>query len=159
MSMIEVLVSGGKATPGAPLGPSLGPLGVNIKKVIEKINEKTKDFDGMQVPVKIFVGDNKEFSITVGTPPTSSLIKKEIGIELGSATPGNKIVGNLTMKQAIKIARMKKDDTLAKSLKNAVKETVGTCTSLGITVEGMSPKAITKEINNGKFDAELSEPL
>ncbi len=159
MNTLEVLVAGGKATPGAPLGPTLGPLGVNIKKVVEKINEETKAFDGMQVPVKIIIDDDKEFTVQVGVPPTSSLIKKEIGIELGSAIPNKKIVGNLTMKQTIKIARMKKNDTLAKSLKNAVKEVVGTCMSLGVTIEGLMPKAAIKEINNGKFDSELSEAL
>lgn len=158
MNVIEALVQGGKASPGPPLGPSLGPLGVNVKAVIDKVNEETKDFAGMQVPVKITV-ENRQFTIQVGTPPTTAIIKKEIGIESGSATPNKQMVGNLTIKQAIKIAHMKKNDTLAKSLKNAVKEVVGSCLSLGVTVEGLNPKEANKAINSGKFDSELSEPL
>jgi large subunit ribosomal protein L11 len=111
VSVVEALVSGGSATPGPPLGPSLGPLGVNVKAIIDKINEQTKAFSGMQVPIKIIVDDKKQFTIQVGTPPTSALIKKELGVETGSGTPNTKIIGNLTVKQAVKIARMKKNDT------------------------------------------------
>ncbi|VVB90089.1 50S ribosomal protein L11 [uncultured archaeon] len=159
VSTLEALVAGGQATPGPPLGPSLGPLGVNVKAIIDKINEQTKAFNGMQVPVKIIVDDKKQFTIQVGTPPTSALIKKELGIETGSGTPNSKTVGNLTVKQAVKIARMKKNDTLAKSLKNAVKEVVGSCVPLGVTLEGLKPKEAIVAINGGKFDADLSEQI
>ena len=159
MTVVEALVLGGKASPGPPLGPSLGPLGVNVKAIIEEINVQTKDFVGMQVPVKITIDDKKKFTIQVGVPPTSSLIKKELGIESGSGKPNSVIVGNLTIKQATKIARMKKSDSLAKSLKNGVKEIVGTCMTLGITVEGMKSKDAIIAINSGKFDSELSESV
>lgn len=160
MTVVEALVLGGKASPGPPLGPSLGPLGVNVKAVVEQINVQTKDFIGMQVPVKIIIDEKKKsFTIQVGVPPTSSLVKKEAGVETGSGTPHNVIVGNLTIKQAVKIARMKKNDTLAKSLKNGVKEIVGTCLSLGVTLEGMKSKDAIIAINGGKFDSELSESL
>ena len=155
MTVIEALVSGGKASPGPPLGPTLGPLGVNIKLIIEKINEETKTFSGMQVPVKIIIDDKKQFTIHVGTPPTSSLIKKELRIELGSGSPHEKFVGNLTIKQVLNIAKMKKNDSLSKNLKNAVKEVVGTCGTLGVTVEGKKFKEATAEINSGKFDSEF----
>ena len=158
MTVVEALVLGGKASPGPPLGPSLGPLGVNVKAIIDKINIQTKDFVGMQVPIKITIDDKKNFTIKVGTPPTSSLIKKELGIESGSGASGSVTVGNMTVKQAVKIASMKRNDTLAKSLKNAVKEIVGTCASLGVTIEGMTPKDAVIAINSGKFDSELSEP-
>ena len=75
---IEVLVQGGHATPAPPLGPTLSQLKVNIPKVIEAINEKTKAFDGMEVPVKVIVDDSKAFTIQVGTPPTTSMLKKEM---------------------------------------------------------------------------------
>jgi large subunit ribosomal protein L11 len=157
VSTLEALVSGGAATPGPPLGPSLGPLGVNVKAIIEEINKQTAAFKGMQVPVKIIVDDKKQFKIQVGTPPTSALIKKEIGVETGSGTPNTNTVGNLTVKQAVKIAKMKKNDTLARSLKNAVKEIVGSCVPLGVTVEGMKPREAIVAINSGKFDSDLSE--
>ena len=76
---IEALVDGGQASAGPPLGPALGPMGINIKAVIDKINEETKAFDGMKVPVKVIVDTSaKTFEIEVGTPPTSSLIMKEL---------------------------------------------------------------------------------
>ncbi len=159
MAVLEALVPGGQATPGPPLGPSLGPLGVNVKAIIDKINQETKAFNGMQVPVKIIVDDKKQFTIQVGTPPTSALIKKELGVETGSGTPNSKTIGNLTVKQAVKIARMKKNDTLARSLKNAVKEVVGSCVPLGVTLEGLKPKEAIAAINSGKFDADLNEAL
>jgi large subunit ribosomal protein L11 len=158
-SVLEALVAGGAATPGPPLGPSLGPLGVNVKAVIEEINKQTAAFKGMQVPVKITVDDKKQFTIKVGTPPTSALIKKELGVETGSGTPNTKTIGNLTVKQAVKIAHMKKSDTLSKNLKGSVKEVVGTCLPLGVTFEGLSPKEAIKAINSGKFDSDLNEQL
>jgi large subunit ribosomal protein L11 len=158
VSVVEALVSGGSATAGPPLGPSLGPLGVNVKAIIEKINEQTAAFKGMQVPIKVIVDDKKQFTITVGTPPTSALIIKEAGIEKGSGTPNTLTVGNITAKQAIKIAKMKQTDTLAKSMKSSVKEIVGSCVPLGVTFEGLKPKEAIAAINSGKFDSEFSEP-
>lgn len=157
VSVLEALVAGGAATPGPPLGPSLGPLGVNVKAIIDEINKQTAAFKGMQVPVKIIIDDKKQFKIEVGTPPTSALIKKEIGVETGAGKPNEQTIGNLTVKQAVKIARMKKNDTLAKSLKNAVKEVVGTCLPLGVTFEGLKTKEAIVAINSGKFDSDLSE--
>lgn len=156
MRVVEVLVPGGKATPGPPLGPTLGPLGINVKAVIEKINEETKAFNGMQVPVKVIIDNNRQFTIQVGTPPTSSLIKKEIGIELGSGTPSEKFVGNLTIKQAMAVAKMKRNNSLSKTLKNGVKEVIGTCSTMGVTVEGMKAKEAIVAINSGKFDSEFT---
>src|SRR5207249_1781966 len=81
---LQVLIDGGKATPGPPLGPALGPLGVNIVEILKAINEKTKSFEGMKVPVTLLVDPKtKTFSIEVGTPPTSALITKELKIEKG----------------------------------------------------------------------------
>ncbi len=150
---IEVLVEGGRATPGQPLGPALGPLGVNIPKIVGEINNKTKAFDGMKVPVKIIIDSKtKDFEIKVGTPPTSSLIVKELGVEKGSGSPKAQKVGNLTMEQAIKVAKMKTDSLLGKDLKRQVLEVIGTCTSMGVTIEGQEPKAIRAEVLSGKYD-------
>lgn len=158
-NVIEALVSGGQATPGPPLGPALGPLGVNIKAIIEKINEETKAFNGMQVPVKVIIDDKKEFTITVGTPPTSALIMKEAGIEKGTGTPSTETVANLTLEQAVNVARMKKSNTFAKSLKGAVKSVVGSCLSLGVTFEGLKSKEAIEAIESGKFDDGLAGEL
>jgi large subunit ribosomal protein L11 len=154
---LEVLVDGGKATPGPPLGPALGPLGVNIVEILKAINEKTKSFEGMKVPVTLIVDPKtKGFTIEVGTPPTSALIVKELKVEKGSGDAGKTRVGNLTLPQAIRVANMKGDAMLAKSLKARVLEVVGTCVSMGVTVEGKPAKEFSQEIQAGKFDKQLA---
>jgi large subunit ribosomal protein L11 len=155
-NVVEALVPGGKANPGPPLGPALGPLGINVKAVIDKINEKTKDYNGMQVPIKVIVAADKSFEIEVGTPPTAALILKELGLEKGSGAAGTTMVGNLTVPQAAKIARMKKDDVLAYTLKAAVKEVFGSCVPMGVSAEGMHPRDCQKAIDEGKFDDVLA---
>ena len=149
---LEVLVDGGKATPGPPLGPTLGPLGVNVIQVVNAINEKTKAFAGMKVPVTLTVDSKtKAFEIKVGTPPTSALILKEIKVEKGSGNPRTTKVGNLTVQQAIKISEMKKDSMLGKTKKERFKEVVGTCVSMGVTVDNKEPKQVIKEIESGGY--------
>ncbi|ASJ14403.1 50S ribosomal protein L11 [Thermococcus radiotolerans] len=152
--VVEVLVEGGKASPGPPLGPAIGPLGLNVKQVVDEINKATKDFEGMQVPVKIIVTDPKKktFEIEVGVPPVSQLIKKEIGAPKGSSEPGHSPVGNLTMEQVIRIAKAKVDQMLAADLKAAAKEVIGTALSMGVTIEGKDPREVQKEIDEGVYD-------
>jgi len=157
---VSALIEGGKATPAPPLGPALAPTGCNIGQVIAALNEKTKAFAGMQVPVKVVVDkDDKSFEVEVGTPPASALIKSELGIKEPvkeeAGVKGKKTIGNLSMAQVIKIADMKESSSLAKSLKARVKEVVGTCLSLGVTVEGKKPKQVLKEIDSGVFDSLL----
>lgn len=153
---IKALIQGGKATAAPPLGPALGPLGVNIGQVIAKINEKTKSFAGMQVPVEVIVDSGtKEFDIKVGTPPTSALILKEAGVEKGSGNPLTDKVADILIEQIIKIAKMKENDTLGKDLKAKVKEVIGTCQSMGILVEGVPAHDAIIEVTNGKFDKEI----
>jgi large subunit ribosomal protein L11 len=151
---IDVMVEGGKANAG-PLGPSLGPTGVNIGQVVQAINEKTKAFNGMQVPVKIALDDKKNFTITVGTPPASALIKDKLGIPSGSGNPKTTFVGNLTAKDAVAIANMKWDDLLGGTLRAKVKEIVGTCVSMGVTFEGDNPRDAMKKFDAGDYDALL----
>ncbi|MCQ6254766.1 50S ribosomal protein L11 [Methanocaldococcus sp.] len=156
--VVEVLITGGKATAGPPLGPAIGPLGVNVMQVVKEINEKTKDYEGMQVPVKIIVDtETRKFEIEVGIPPTTALIKKELGIETAAHEPRHEVVGNLTLEQVIKIAKMKMDSMLSYTLKNAVKEVLGTCGSMGVTVEGKDPKEVQKEIDAGVYDEYFKE--
>ena len=155
--VVESLVSGGQANAGPPLGPALGPLGVNVLAIVNKINEITKDFSGMKVPVKISVDtETKEFEVSVGTPPTAALLVSEIGVSKGSGVPNTEKIGNITLEQAVKIAKMKKDDILGSTLKAAVKEVLGTGVSMGVTVEGKDPRDVQKEIDEGKHDALLA---
>jgi large subunit ribosomal protein L11 len=152
---IDALVDAGNATPGPPLGPALGPTGVNTKAVIDAINQKTKPFAGMKVPVKITVNrDTREFTITVGSPPTASLLKKELGTDKGAGDTQS--IGDLGFGRILDIAKMKKDSLLSKDMKSAVKEVVGTCVSLGIVIEGKKPKEVLKAIDAGEFDDYIS---
>ncbi|MHB8396890.1 MAG: 50S ribosomal protein L11 [Thermoplasmataceae archaeon] len=150
---VSSMVEGGKASSGPPLGPALGPLGLNLAQIIKDINEKTKAFAGMQVPVTVTVTDaaKKTYEIKVGTPPTSALIKKELGIESGSGNRKEKIAGNATLEQIKKIAEAKIDNMQAKDLKGAMLEVIGTCVSLGVTVEGKDPVEAQRLIKSGSM--------
>ena len=150
---IESLVNGGKATAGPPLGPLLGPLGLNVLAVVNEINEATKQYVGMKVPVKILVDlDTKQFEISVGIPTTSALIVSELGLEKGSGTTGTENIGDLSMKQAIKIVEIKQTKLLARDLKAGVKEILGSCLSMGVLVDGKDPKTVQKELDAGSYD-------
>lgn len=150
---ISTLVTGGAASAGPPLGPALGPLGVNIMQVIGAINEKTKDFEGMKVPVTVSVDpDTKNYEIEIGIPSAAALILKEAGIQKGSGTSGTEWVGDITLESVIKVAKTKLESSYASSIKSVVKTIIGTCLALGIKVEGKTPKEITAEINEGKWD-------
>ena len=156
--VVELLVSGGQANAGPPLGPALGPLGVNVMMIVNKINELTKDYSGMKVPVKVIVDpDTKGFEVTIGTPTTSALIVSELKVEKGSGTPHSAKIGNLTIDQVIRIAKMKQPELLAKDLKGAAKEILGVCVSIGVTAEGKDPREVQKEIDAGKHDAILGK--
>jgi len=158
MTEIKALVEGGKASAGAPLGPALGPLGVNISEVVNQINEKTKSYAGMKVPVTVEVdAGTKTFEIAVGSPPTSALIRKEIGLDKGSSNPKSEIKGNISMEQIKKVAEMKIEKLASYKMKSAAKEIAGVCNSMGITVEGKPAREAIKEIDEGKFDELLKD--
>lgn len=151
---VEVLVEGGSATPGPPLGPAIGPLGINMMQVVEEINNKTADFKGMKVPVKVIVdSDTKEFEIEIGTPPTTALIMDELNIEKGSHEPGTEVAADLSVEQAFKIARMKYVALLANDYKAATKEVMGTCVSMGINVDGKDARDAQKALDAGEYDS------
>ena len=155
---VEALVAGGQATAGPPLGPALGPLGVNVLAIVNKINEVTKDYAGMKVPVKVTVNpETKEFEVTVGTPTASALIVSELKVEKGSGSPKAQKVGDLSMEQLVKIAKMKRVQLLASDTKRAAKEILGTCVSMGVTVAGKDPREVQKEIDEGKHNALLEK--
>ncbi|MEM5777557.1 MAG: 50S ribosomal protein L11 [Candidatus Aenigmatarchaeota archaeon] len=186
---IEMLVEGGNAKPGPTTAPKFSQFKINMGELFNKINQETKEYKGMNVPVKVIIDtDTKEYTIKVGVPPVSSLIKKELGLDkIGSSgskkdaatkdagedkkakkkeekqvketqpapTGEKKIVGNLTIEQCVKIAKMKQSGLLSKSLKNAVKEIVGSCVSMPITVDGKPPKQVLKEIDQGLYDSKI----
>ncbi|WP_318569207.1 50S ribosomal protein L11 [Salinigranum marinum] len=149
---IEVLVPGGEANPGPPLGPELGPTPVNVQDVVSEINDQTAAFDGMEVPVTVEYDDDGSFTIEVGVPPTAALIKDEAGFDTGSGEPQKEFVADLSVDQVKKIAKQKQSDLLSYDLKNAAKEVVGTCTSLGVTIEGNNPREFKERLDGGEYD-------
>ncbi len=153
---ISSLVTGGEASAGPPLGPALGPMGVNIMEVISAINEKTNDFKGMKVPVTVSVdSDTKKWDIEVGIPSASALILKEVNIQKGSGTSGTELVADIGIDAIVKVSNVKIESSYASELKSVAKQVIGTCQCLGIKIEGKTPKEITAEINSGKWDEKL----
>jgi len=152
---IDVLVDGGKATAAPPIGPALSPLKVNVAKVVEQINLKTQPFSGMQVPVKIIVDvDTKDFVISVGTPPVSSMLKRELKKDRLATVNEDKtrnLAGDLPFETIVKIAKSK-DSITGRTEKAKIKQVLGTCVSCGVIVEGKDPKIVIKELDEGKYE-------
>ncbi|MCP8307813.1 MAG: 50S ribosomal protein L11 [archaeon] len=156
--VVNALIVGGEATAGPPLGPTLGPLGVNVMAIVNKINEVTKEYSGMRVPIKIAVDiDTKDFDLEVGIPTTSALIVKEASIQKGSGTPKASFAGNLSFQQALKIAKIKGQQSYGKNLKSVIREVIGSCISMGVSIEGKDPREIQKEIHEGKWNKAIEE--
>lgn len=157
MKEINVIIEGGKASSGPPIGPALGPMGVNAAKVVADVNAKTKSFEGMKVPVKIIVDPKtKDYSIEIGTPPVSELLKKKAGLEKGNGKSWKEgEAKNLEIDTVVEIAKSLSGKSLSKDLKNAVKEVLGSAMSMGITVEGKVPRELTKDIDSGKYDSKF----
>jgi len=149
---IEVLVPGGQVDPGPPLGPELGPTPVDVQAVVQQINDETAAFEGTEVPVTVTYEEDGSFEIEVGVPPTAELIKDEAGFETGSGEPQEDFVADLSVDQVKQIAEQKQTDLLSYDLKNAAKEVVGTCTSLGVTIEGENPREFKEKIDAGEYD-------
>ncbi len=158
MVKIELLIEGGKAKATPAMAQQIGPLGIKIQDVLVKINEKTIEFNGMKVPIKIDVDEKtKSFTVEVGTPPASQLIFKELNIKKGSPKPDKIKVGNLAIEQIIKVAKMKKDSLFDKTLKQAVKTIAGSCNALGALIENKTGAETCKNIDLGKFDNEINQ--
>jgi large subunit ribosomal protein L11 len=150
-TIIAGLVEGGKATGGPPFGPALGPLGVNINSIVAEINEKTKPFAGIKVPVKVIVDTTtKTFKIEVGAPPTSAMIMKELGISVGAKVK-DEVVGNLTLEQLKNVVKAKEAKLYGKSIAERAKQVLGTCKSMGVKCENEDPREIIKKINSGEI--------
>ncbi len=153
---IKLLAEGGNMKPGPALSQKLGPLGININKVIQSINEETQNFEGLKIPIELTVDPStKEFKIQIFSPPIAELLKKEAGIEKGSGIQKKLQVANLSIEQVISVAKTKLPNLLCKNLKSAVKTVVGSCVSLGILIENKPAVEIEQEISQGKYDKEI----
>ncbi len=155
--ILKLLVDAGEMKPSPAMSQKLGPMGINMGKVISEVNNSTKDFKGMKVPVELDIDPKtKNFKIAVKTPPTSELLKKEAGLEKASGEQKKIKVANLAMEQIIKVAKTKQNDMLDKDMKSKVKSVLGSCASLGIMVENHDAKRAMEQVNSGKFDKEIN---
>ncbi|MFW9826937.1 MAG: 50S ribosomal protein L11 [Candidatus Thorarchaeota archaeon] len=154
--VVKALVTGGSASGGPPIGPAVGPTGINIKDVVDEINKQSMVFKGLTVPVRIECDtETKQFKIFIETPSTASLLLKEAGTEKGSSSVLEQKIGNLTLEQIQNVVDAKKEKFLDKTFKAAVKTVLGTALSVGLTVEGDDPRVIQKKIDNGEFDDKI----
>ena len=158
--IIKLIVDGGDMKPGPAVAQQIGPLGINLGKVIADVNTATSGFKGTKVPVEIDVDTkSKNYKIKVFSPPVGELIKKELGLEKGSGLAGGYMVGNISLERIIDIAKTKQSSLLAKDMKSSVKLIVGTCVSLGVLVDNKPAKEIEKDIDAGKYDKEIKEEI
>jgi len=142
---VSLLVEGGKASAGPPLGPALGPLGVNVGQVVAKINEETKQFAGMRVPVVVRVDPaTRSFTLVVGRPTVAALLLKEAGKEKGSGKPKTEVVGDVKLDAVKRIAEAKGEDLFGRTIEEKMNQVIGTCVSLGLTVDGEDPRSLLK---------------
>jgi len=157
---VKLIVDGGSMKPGPVISQQLGPLGINLGKVISDVNEATKSFSGTKVPVEIDVDvKTKTYKIKVFSPPVSELIKKELSLEKGSGEAGKFKAGNIAFERVLFVAKTKLPNLLAKDLKRAIKQVVGTCASLGVLIDNKEAKDVEKEIDEGKYDKEIKEEI
>ena len=149
---VKLLVDGGSMKPGPALSQKLGPMGIPINSVIQKVNDATKSFNGLKVPVELNIdASTKEFEVKVFSPPVSELLKKELGIEKGSGTQKKVKVANASIEQIISLAQTKMQNLLCKDIKSAVKTIAGTCVSLGILIENKPAAEIEQDIEDNKI--------
>ncbi|MEK6885901.1 MAG: 50S ribosomal protein L11 [Nanoarchaeota archaeon] len=154
--IIKLLVDGGEMKPGPIVGQKLGPIGINIGSVISEVNKATAEFKGTKVPVALDIDPKtKKFKVEVSSPPTSELLKKELGIETASGDHKKNKVGNISIETVIKVAKVKFGNMLAKDFKSAVNSVIGSCISLGILVENKGGKETQADIKKGIYDSEI----
>jgi large subunit ribosomal protein L11 len=157
MALIKLLVEGGKMSPGPAVAQQLGPMGINMGKVISDVNAATEEFKGVTVPVHLDVDPKtKTFTIKVLSPPTSELIKKELNLEKASGERLKQKVGNMAIEQVIAVAKTKHANMLSNEFISTVKSVLGTCQALGVLVESKEIAEIMKELSNGKYLEEIN---
>ena len=134
-SVVNIQLPAAKATPGPPVGSSLGPHGINIAGFVKEFNDKTASQAGYNIPCVITIYEDRSFDFITKTPPAPVLIKKELGLESASGVPNKTKVGQLTKEQVKKIAEMKMPDLNAANIETAMSMIAGTARSMGVTVE------------------------
>ena len=133
-AMVKLQLPAGKATPGPPVGSTLGPHGINIPGFTKEFNARTADQAGLIIPVIITIYQDRSFTFVLKTPPAPVLIKKACNIEKGSSKPNRDKVAKITRAQIEEIAKIKMPDLNAASLEAAMSMIEGTCKSMGVVV-------------------------
>ena len=133
-AVVKLQLNAGKATPGPPVGSSLGPHGINIPGFTKEFNERTKGQEGLIIPVVVSIFADRSFTFELKTPPAAVLIKKACGIEHGSAKPNKDKVAKISKAKVEEIAKQKMPDLNAASLESAVRMVEGTARSMGVVV-------------------------
>ena len=136
VAKIKLQCAGGQATPAPPVGPALGQHGVNIGQFVAQFNERTKEANGITIPVEITVYGDRSFEFITKSPPAAVLLKKLAGLAKGSGTPNKEVVGTVTKAQVKEIAQTKLKDLNASTIEAAMRIVEGTARSMGIKVEG-----------------------
>jgi large subunit ribosomal protein L11 len=159
-TQIKLLIEGGNMQPGPVLSQKIGPLGMNMGQVIQKINEATKNFEGLKVPIELEIDNStKQFEVIVFSPPVSELIKKELGLEKGTGDHKKTKVANASIEQIINVTKTKQANLLSRDFKSAVKTVVGSCVTLGVLIENKPAKEIEQDIDEGKYDKEIKNEI
>jgi len=156
--VVTVQIEGGSARPGPPLGPTLSALGLNVKEVVDEINQRTKQYEGMTIPVKIIVDTKtRKYRIEIGIPTTTALLLRAVGAKEPSGDPMHQKIGDLPFEKIVEIALMKKPQLTASTLKGAVKTILGSARSIGITVDGKDAREVSRLVDEGHYDEILSK--
>ncbi|MDR3021190.1 MAG: 50S ribosomal protein L11 [Clostridiales bacterium] len=135
-AVVKLQLPAAKATPGPPVGSTLGPHGINIPGFVKEFNEKTADKAGLIIPVVISIYADRSFTFVLKTPPAAVLIKKAIGKESGSQKPNKDKIATLSQAKLKEIAQLKMPDLNAANLDTAMSMIAGTARSMGVIVEG-----------------------
>ena len=139
-AVVNIQLPAAKATPGPPVGSSLGPHGINLPGFVKEFNDRTANQVGFTIPCVITIYEDRSFTFVLKQPPAADLIMKEAGIEKGTDKAPKNIVGKITVEQLKKIAEQKMPDLNAASIESAMSMIAGSCRSMGVTVEGYNEK-------------------
>lgn len=134
-AVVKLQISAGKATPAPPVGPALGPYGINIMAFCKDYNERTGSQEGYIIPAEITVYEDRSFTFVTKMPPVSDLLRRALGVEKGSGNPGSEKVGKLSKDAVYEIARNKMKDLNTTDLDKAVRIVAGTARSMGVEIE------------------------
>ena len=133
---VKLQIPAGKATPAPPVGPALGQAGVNIMDFCKNFNARTKDQEGLIIPVVVTVYADRSYTFITKTPPASILLLKAAGVAKGSGVPNKNKVGKVPKAQVTEIAKSKMPDLNAASLEAAIRTVEGTARSMGLEIQG-----------------------